>query len=216
MRNLRFGPQTVTMVSRQSTLVLAVPLLNSVTTERLLQIKSARGGGSVTPRYHKILKQHIATGRLSMHQSTSITSQTYCQTNQTWTVTTNQNTDLPPIDYIYFATGVESDFRILPFLQTLNANHPIEAYGGLPALNDDLMWTDDVPLFVTGRLAALRLGPGAGNLEGARVGAERVAWAIEDVLNGHQEEGRSHIDDQEYRYGAGIGSRFVSLAADNV
>lgn len=216
MRNVRFCPQTVTMVSRWSTLVLAVPLLNSVTAERLLQIKSARGGGSVTSRYHKILKQHIATDRLSMHQSTSITSQTYCHTTQTWTVSTNPNIlDLPPIDYIYFATGVESDFRTLPFLQTLNANYPIDAYGGLPALNDDLMWKDDVPLFVTGRLAALRLGPGAGNLEGARVGAERVAWAIEDVLSGHY-GGGEHINDQEYRYGAGIGSRFDSLVLDNM
>jgi hypothetical protein len=44
------------------------------------------------------------------------------------------------------------------------------------------MWNDDVPLFVTGKLAGLRLGPGAPNLVGARIGAERIAWNVEDVL----------------------------------
>ena len=49
------------------------------------------------------------------------------------------------------------------------------------------MWTEDVPLFVTGRLASLRLGPGAGNLAGARVGAGRITWRIEDVLGSGME-----------------------------
>jgi len=79
------------------------------------------------------------------------------------------------------------------------------------------MWKDGVPLFVTGRLAALRLGPGAGNLEGARVGAERVAWAIEDILDRRRdssvdsESDGDEVVDHEYRYGAGIGSRYESL-----
>jgi len=51
-------------------------------------------------------------------------------------------------------------------------------------LTDELGWKKGVPLFVAGRMAALRLGPGAGNLEGARGGAERIAWGIEDVLEG--------------------------------
>ncbi|GAB7356863.1 hypothetical protein MBLNU459_g7733t1 [Dothideomycetes sp. NU459] len=182
--------------------------------ERLSQIKNARGGGSITPRYHKILKQHIAAGKVSMHQLTSITAQTYCPVKQSWTVNTEpQIPHLPDIDYIYFATGVESDFRTLPFLQTLCAKCPIDSYGGLPALNDDLMWRDNIPLFVTGRFAALRLGPGAGNLEGARVGAERVAWAIEEILSGQNcrySEDRQAMD-ESYRYNAGIGSRFDSL-----
>jgi len=39
-----------------------------------------------------------------------------------------------------------------------------------------------VPCFFTGALAALRLGPGAANLAGARAGAERVARAVEELL----------------------------------
>lgn len=71
----------------------------------------------------------------------------------------------------------------------------------------------------TGKFAALRLGPGAGNLEGARIGAERIAWAMSDVLGkGPYGVGDEHDDDDdskymtdEYRYRAGIGSRFDSL-----
>lgn len=60
---------------------------------------------------------------------------------------------------------MQSDFNSLPCLQTLATRYPVQSFEGLPALNEDLMWKDEVPLFVTGRMAALRLGPGAGNLE---------------------------------------------------
>lgn len=71
------------------------------------------------------------------------------------------------------------------------------------------MWKEDVPLFITGRLAALRLGPGAGNLAGARSGAERIAWAIEDILP--REEGCKEEEDMAYNFKTGTGSQFCSL-----
>ena len=187
------------------------------TPERLSQVKEARGGGSMTPRFNKILKQHIQKGRLSQHTHTTVTSQSYSPDSKTWSITTSPPIELPEIDYIYFATGVQSDFSTLGPLQTLATKLPIRSHEGLPALNDDLMWKDGVPLFVTGKLAALRLGPGAGNLEGARVGAERVAWAIEDILDRRRdssvdsESDGDEVVDHEYRYGAGIGSRYESL-----
>ncbi|KAG9887287.1 hypothetical protein KCU90_g19325, partial [Aureobasidium melanogenum] len=78
---------------------------------------------------------------------------------------------------------------------------------------DDLMWKENVPLFVTGRLAALRLGPGAGNLAGARSGAERIAWAIEDILpKGHgRKEDDEEEDEMTYNFMTGTGSQFCSL-----
>jgi len=119
----------------------------------------------------------------------------------------------------------------------MQSRHPIETVGGLPVLTQDLMWKEDVPLYVTGKLAGLRLGPGAGNLEGARVGAERVVWGIQDMLerarrrrgkgdNGYGREvidagiekaedermGEDDLKDQfAYNYCAGLGSRFASL-----
>ena len=65
---------------------------------------------------------------------------------------------------------------------------PIKVIGGMPCLTDDLAWADDVPLFITGRLAGLRIGPDCGNLEGARVGAERISWAVNERLERQQKE----------------------------
>lgn len=75
------------------------------------------------------------------------------------------------------------------------------------------MWRTGVPLFVTGRLAALRLGPAGPNLEGARLGAERVAWALQDML------GRDDLDHEQERDSAaslqsafcGLGNRYAGL-----
>jgi hypothetical protein len=57
----------------------------------------------------------------------------------------------------------------------------LEARNGHPCLTDDLQWSEDIPLFITGKLAGLRLGPGAENLECVRAGAERVVWRIEEL-----------------------------------
>jgi hypothetical protein len=52
----------------------------------------------------------------------------------------------------------------------------------MPRLTDDLMWSGEALPFVTRRLASLRLVPGAGNLEAARIGAERIAWKVGELL----------------------------------
>nr|POE87734.1 putative transcriptional regulatory protein c15d4.02 [Quercus suber]POF00889.1 putative transcriptional regulatory protein c15d4.02 [Quercus suber] len=190
-------------------------------TERLDYVKEARNGGSITPRFMKKLKQHTVSGKLAIHTHTSVASQSYNAASDTWDLTTNPPLpDLPPLDYVYFATGAQADIHKLDFLQTMHSKHPIDSCGGLPVLTDDLMWREDVPLFVTGRLATLRIGPGAGNLEGARAGAERVAWAIEDVLGseaGAREKGAVFRDGDgaKMRYAAGVGSRFESLGDDD-
>lgn len=183
--------------------------------ERLEMIKVARNGGSITPTYHKILKQHVHDGRLSIHTHTTITDHKYCPETQTWQLTTNPPIpDLPPIDYIYFATGVKTDVTELPLLRRMQDEYPIETKEGLPCLTDDLMWRSDVPLFLTGRLAALRLGPGAPNLEGARLGAERVAWGLEEVLGGSRDA--DHDDDSRILKSrecfCGLGNRYAGLS----
>jgi hypothetical protein len=154
-----------------------------------------------------LLKQYIAAGKVALHTETTIASSNL--SDGSWTLTTSPPIELPNIDYVYFATGITSDFERLPFLQTINCKYPVKSFGGLPGLTDDLMWKEDVPLFVTGRLAALRLGPGAGNLAGARSGAERIAWAIEDILP--REDSRNEEDDIAYRFKTGTGSQFCSL-----
>lgn len=175
-------------------------------------MKVARNGGSITPRYVKIVKQHAAHHRASLHPRTVITSHKYSPDTQTWTLTTDPPIpNLPPIDYIYFATGARADVREMPLLSNINKQYPIEIKEGLPCLTDDLMWREDVPLFMTGRMAGLRLGPGAPNLEGARLGAERIAWSLEETLEKKKEVGNQCAVEGF----CGLGNRYASLVGDD-
>ncbi|OJK05220.1 hypothetical protein ASPACDRAFT_110561 [Aspergillus aculeatus ATCC 16872] len=194
--------------------------------ERLAMIAAARGGGSVTPRYQKILKQHAARSKLAIHPRTVIVDRLYDPATSTWTLTTDP--PIPeladtPVDYIYFATGMRADITEMPLLNSMRRDYPVETRQGLPCLTEDLMWCDGVPLFLAGRLAALRLGPGAANLEGARLGAERIAWAMEDVLgrrsdgggggggDGGREEEEGEVVGKEKEWFCGLGNRFAGL-----
>lgn len=159
--------------------------------ERLDIIKEARGGGSITPIFNKHLKKHIASGKLELRTETQLVDAKFEEIDGrgVWKIITEPPMeDAPEFDFMYFATGIQTDFKALPYLQTMIQKHPIEGRGGLPCLNDDLMWKDNVPMFVMGRLASLRLGPGAANLGGAKVGAERIAWAIEDTVRDKEED----------------------------
>lgn len=191
--------------------------------ERADMLREARGGGSITPRFAKILQQHIQTGRTTLHTNTTVTTQTYNPSTQTWTLTINPPLpSLPPIDHIYFATGVQSDITTLPFMAPIVSQFPLETYDGLPTLTDDLAWREDVPLFLAGKFAGLRLGPGAANLEGARAGAERIVLAVEKLLGEGEVKGRRDSGYEEEgdeagsaeRYGAGLGSRYEWLSLD--
>ncbi|KAK1728709.1 hypothetical protein CaCOL14_005439 [Colletotrichum acutatum] len=184
--------------------------------ERLQQIQSARGGGSITPPYQKRLKQHIAKGSLRLLTNTKLSEARFDEEQKVWNVKTEPPAaegDLPGMDFIYFATGVQTDYASLPYMQTMLQEHPIHGHGGLPCIDDDLKWSKDVPLFISGRLAALRLGPGAANLAGARAGAERIAWAIEDVLPDRTGDVPEEADmsDEKMRFVTGRGNRFDSL-----
>lgn len=186
--------------------------------ERMEMIKTARGGGSITPRYQKILKEQAARNRVSIHPRTVITGREYCPVSKTWRLVTDPPIPgLPDIDYIYFATGMHMDVRELPCLQQMHRDYPIKTIQGLPCLTDDLMWQADVPLYMTGRLAALRLGPGAPNLEGARLGAERIAWSLEEVLGkqafGKEPEAAEDVE-QSMECFCGLGNRYAGLGVD--
>lgn len=153
--------------------------------ERLDIIKEARGGGSLTPLFHKKLKKCIASGNLKLHTYTTLVDAEMKEIDgsRLWAIKTEPPiAGVPLFDYIYFATGIQTDFACLPYLQTMLQKYPIHGHGGFPCINEDLMWKDDVPLFLAGRLGALQLGPAAPNIGGAKIAAERVAWAIEDTI----------------------------------
>lgn len=191
-------------------------------TERLDLIKDARGGGSLTPTYYKKLLQHQAAGRLYHQCFTTLTSAKFIPPVESardqggyWQVETNPPiAELPRMDYIYFATGMPPDFRSFPCLQNLCSQHPLDDIGGLPCLTNQLKWRDDVPLFVTGALAGLRIGPGAGNLGGARLAAERIALEIEAMRLGDtidEDVLPTEKGEAQLRYSLGLGSKFSAL-----
>jgi lysine/ornithine N-monooxygenase len=158
--------------------------------ERAMILREAKNGGSITPAFDKILQRHVKRGKLTLLPCTRITHGTW---DNGWSLVTEPRVEagLPKIDYVFFATGVKPDFATIPFLRDLQRVHGMEVMGGLPIINDDMMWNDDLPCFFTGALAALRLGPGAANLAGARQGAERIAWKVEQLLGSRDRNGRA-------------------------
>lgn len=180
--------------------------------ERWDKIKNARNGGSITPPYKKVLDRLVANGKVVLSLHTTIKSRNWDEGSQTWDVELSGGCPqrLPPIDHIYFATGVQSNFTTLPYLQSLLKQHPIENCGGMPCITEDMQWSDEVPLFMAGRLGGLQLGPGAPNLVGARIGAERISWAIQELLS-KNEDGYSRSGDSQFDYLTARGSRYEAL-----
>lgn len=185
------------------------------TTERLAMVKQARNGGSMTPKFRRILQTHELHGRVSLHPFTKITESIWDASTNTWNLETTPAIEgLPPIDHVIYATGAQPDITKMPMLEQMMSEWPVEVKGGMPCLTDDLMWSEDVPCLMTGRLAALRLGPGAGNLEGARLGAERIAWKVEELIQQGKPtgEGKGREDDERC-FHSGIGNQFGILEA---
>ena len=181
----------------------------------------ARNGGSITPRFFKRLQTHLKSGTLSIHTDTAMTSSSWNNLTNSWRIDVHPPVQdcLTSFDHIYFATGVATDVGQLPYLSQLRENFPVKVTGGLPCLTDDLAWRHDVPLFVAGRLAGLRIGPDCGNLEGARVGAERIVWGIQEVLE--QQKGtrtggeiRGGREDEHWRICQRLGSLNMYEALD--
>ncbi|KAI1825934.1 FAD binding domain-containing protein [Xylaria intraflava] len=182
--------------------------------ERYQKVMGARNGGSITPYYKKIVEKHVLAGRLDMLQYTTIRSKSWDPMSKTWAVSLEgERQQLPPIDHIYFATGVETDFEKLPCLQSMCRDYPIESCGGFPCITEKMAWRSDVPMFVAGRFAALQLGPGAHNLIGARIGADRISWSIQEMLGIEQDGNRSDWAEDKFNYLTGRGSRYDALAS---
>ncbi|KKA29542.1 hypothetical protein TD95_005369, partial [Thielaviopsis punctulata] len=217
--------------------------------ERLEIFHEARDGGSITPYYHKKLKALIAAGKVELLTHTCISEAIFDGDASDssggtgpaklgkWMVKTSPPTEmpLPPLDFIYFATGIDTDYTQLPYLQTMLQKFPIRGLGGFPCLTEDLMWSKDVPLFMTGKLASLQIGPASPNIGGIKIATERIGLAVEDLFDkmardaqvrymlgngqcGEEEEGGecesedSLDEDLLLSYVIGEGSKFQCLA----
>ncbi|KAI5949037.1 hypothetical protein KGF57_004999 [Candida theae] len=143
----------------------------------------AREGGSINPEYYKKLKTHDKSGRLKWLIETQIVDQVW--EGNAWNLQLKNKKGeaiaLEKVDYIYYATGVQADVGSLPFLQTMFDTHPIDVCKGYPAITDNLQWNKDIPLYVVGKNAVLQVGPTSANLDGARLGAERIGWHLQNM-----------------------------------
>lgn len=182
--------------------------------ERAEMIKEARNGGSITPEFKKILMSLVAKGLLELREQTVVSSANWDENSQTWEVETKPPMELPPIDHVIYATGLAADWNRIEFIKPLLREYPINTVGGMPCLTNDLMLHEEVPFFVTGRLAGLRIGPGAGNLDGARQGSERIAWKVTELLS----EGPCQSDSgygSDWDMGGEVDQRRLGLGIEN-
>lgn len=74
---------------------------------------------------------------------------------------------------VWEAFGGQPDVAASPLLARLVARHDNLVLDGLPVLDEALRWPG-TSIHLTGALAALQLGPGAGNLHGHRRAARRI------------------------------------------
>ncbi|KAI5954662.1 hypothetical protein KGF54_002438 [Candida jiufengensis] len=142
-------------------------------------INDAREGGSINPEYYKKLKNHLKSGKLKWFTETVILNQEW--NGDYWNLELSNDLNLTNIDYIYFATGITNDIESIPFLKSIIEEHPIEFTKGFPSLTDNLQWNTEVPLFFIGKNASLQVGPTSANLDGARLGAERIGWYLQNM-----------------------------------
>ncbi|OBA24526.1 hypothetical protein METBIDRAFT_35575 [Metschnikowia bicuspidata var. bicuspidata NRRL YB-4993] len=156
--------------------------------EKLQLIHDSREGGLINPEYHKKIQKHVNSGMLRILDYSTITNAEH--RDGRWNLTICENRPDKEsrkfemsTNYVLCATGIQPDVSNLEFLQPIVKDYPIDFVGGLPCLTDDLRWCKDLPLYMVGKNAALRVGPTSANLDGARVGAERVGWKIQDEYN---------------------------------
>lgn len=119
-------------------------------------IDEARGGGTVPPRW---LARLVATPDISVVADDP-----------------EALVRSAPPDRLWCATGWTYDAGTDPLLAGLRRRCPLPLHRGLPELDAHLTWPSTT-VHCLGAYAALRLGPTALNLAGARTGAAAVASA---------------------------------------
>ena len=193
--------------------------------ERAEMMRDARGGGSVNPEYRGILKQLVAKGLVRVWEGTEVKGarrevKDGCDTRR-WVLELqgrdeDGRTEEIVVDLVVYATGVVADINRVEAVRPLLEHFPIETVGGLPCLTKELMWNEEVPFFVTGRLGGLRLGPAGPNLEGARLGAEFIAGKIASLISGFDRDVAEDVSKEVdmRRLGLGRQNQFEVLELD--
>lgn len=140
-------------------------------TARLATVLAARGGGTVPSWMATHLGVAERSGRLCRRVGAIGVDRSRPATRLT------VGDAVVGCDVIWLATGSRPTVEASPVLADLCSEAGTEVVGGRPVVDDRLRVPGTV-VQVLGRLAQLRLGPTAGNLAGARRGAELVVGEV--------------------------------------
>ena len=143
-------------------------------------IQQARNDGSMTPAVLSQLRKLAREQKVIFYEQCGVSQaewrdewwQIHCDNSTVRECIHHQN-----IDRIWVATGSQLDARNHPLLQDVLDVYPIECVNGLPVIDEHLRW-QGCELFIMGGLAALRVGPAARNLSGARAASDRIVPAL--------------------------------------
>jgi hypothetical protein len=139
-------------------------------------IQQARNGGSMTPAMLTQLRRLQRNGKIVFYEQCQVSRAIW--SGDHWQVCCDNSAvheciQHQPINRIWCATGSQLDATKHPLLQDVLNAYPTDIVNGLPIVDECLRWRD-CELFIMGGLAALRTGPTARNLSGARAVSDRI------------------------------------------
>jgi hypothetical protein len=137
-------------------------------------VLSARDGGSMTPSVMTQLRREHHQGRLEFHPECEVAQA--CWNGTKWQIVCTDGMELT-CDRLWLATGTRFDAKAEPLLNQVMQQYPQPLVNGFPILDEHLRW-HGCELFVMGGLAALRVGPTARNISGARMASDRIVPAL--------------------------------------
>lgn len=134
--------------------------------------------GSIPPAMFENIRALLAQGLLTLTEDVHVLSVDNAESGRLKAILSNGVH--VQCEQVVLCTGTQVTLDKLPMMQSLRQQRPIPELNGLPCLQPNLQWSENVPLFIMGPLAGLTLGPFARNLAGARLGTDFIIEAMPD------------------------------------
>ncbi|MGK7939006.1 MAG: FAD/NAD(P)-binding protein [Crocosphaera sp.] len=141
---------------------------------RYQQIQQARNGGSMTPEMMLQLRKAVSEDTMIINECCQVRTAQW--QDNLWQVYCDDGSKYQ-FNRIWLATGTRFNIKEYPLLQEVLNAYPTEIVNGLPVL-DKYLRLPKSNFFIMGGLAALRIGPVARNIGGARMACKSIVPAI--------------------------------------
>lgn len=167
--------------------------------QRLKALKATRGGGTVPPIYMEMTREMESRGELV--RIIGDVKMTESDDDKSLKVIISKSEghgkgEEETFDAIVLACGLKPDCTVSPIMRSMQQRWPVDIVGGLPDIGEDLRWTKK--LYILGGVAALSVGPDAGNL----MGIARAAQTISNDLESNQWIFREETNNTRYPFEA--------------